>query len=142
MKIIPIPSKVDFKNKFIENIPGEKFEINTALENEEYILSITPEEIKIEGGSERAVFYAKQTLKQIEAQYDKLPECKIQDKPRFPYRAFMIDSARHMQEISENQPCASERGIARCYRADYHACYGEHASGNAQNARGYIIHNI
>ncbi len=101
MKIIPIPSKVDFKNKFIENIPGEKCEINTALENEEYILSINPEEIKIEGGSERAVFYAKQTLKQIEAQYDKLPECKIQDKPRFPYRAFMIDSARHMQEISE-----------------------------------------
>ena len=101
MKIVPAPSKIEFKNDFCKTIPREKAEINSALESEEYVLTIDNESILIEGGSERALFFARQTLKQIEAQYNSLPICRIYDKPRFPYRAFMIDSARHMQEISE-----------------------------------------
>ena len=101
MKIIPVPSKIEFKNQFVDSSPVEKETVNTGLENEEYVLTIDNDSITFEGGSERAVFFAKQTLKQIQAQYDKLPICKIYDKPRYPYRAFMIDSARHMQEIDD-----------------------------------------
>ena len=101
MKIIPTPTKVEFKNQFVEALPKEVTKINNELENEEYILSIDNDSISLEGGSERAVFYAKQTLKQLDNEYDRLPICKIYDKPKYAYRAFMIDSARHMQEISE-----------------------------------------
>ena len=101
MKIIPIPSKIEFNNRFTDSRPEESVKINSAFENEEYVLSIDNSCISIEGGSERAVFYARQTLKQLDAEYEKLPICRISDKPRYPHRAFMIDSARHMQEISE-----------------------------------------
>ncbi len=94
MKIIPTPCKIQFKNEFTDNIPEEKCSINSSLENEEYTLSITNESINIEGGSEKAVFFAKQTLKQIKAQYDRLPICTVEDKPRYPHRAFMTTILR------------------------------------------------
>lgn len=101
MKIIPAPIKVESSDELANTNLKEETRINSSLENEEYILEITKNSLIIEGGSERAVFYAKQTVNQIALQYDALPVCKIHDKPRFPYRGFMIDSARHMQEISE-----------------------------------------
>ena len=101
MKIIPAPLEAEFSGDYVHSKPEEKIKINPSLENEEYVLTIDNGALEIEGGSEKAVFYAQQTVKQIALQGDGLPICKIHDKPRFPYRGFMIDSARHMQSIDE-----------------------------------------
>ncbi len=101
MKIIPAPFEAEFKNEYVCDSVNENVVINTQLEKEEYILNVTKDTINIEGGSDNAVFYARQTLKQLSVQQERIPVCTVHDKPRFAYRGFMIDSARHMQEIDE-----------------------------------------
>ena len=101
MKLIPTPLKAEFYEGYASQTAKENITINPSLEKEEYILTITSDSVNIESASEKGVFYARQTLKQIAMQSERLPICKIHDKPRFEYRGFMIDSARHMQEIDE-----------------------------------------
>ena len=77
------------------------FEKNDALEDEEYHLEITKEKILVSAKGEKGFFYGKQTLKQLSFLKETVPCLMIKDKPRYPYRAFMIDSSRHMQTIDE-----------------------------------------
>lgn len=71
-----------------------------GLEREEYLLEINDSNIQISASQCEGAFYAIQTLRQLlvngkEDGYYKLPDCLIQDKPRFKYRGFMLDEARH-----------------------------------------------
>ena len=78
---------------------------DAALQAEAYQLAILPEqEVKIRASSGRGVFYALQTLQQlIMAGYRPgvdgvVLECvQIMDAPRFVWRGFMLDEARHFQ---------------------------------------------
>lgn len=102
MKIIPKPLKIEFNNRFSDNTDFKLSKcIDDNLDAEEYVLKITGSEIIISGGSDRALFYADKTLEQIKAQYSSLPICKICDKPKYAYRSFMIDCARHMFDVAE-----------------------------------------
>ncbi len=74
---------------------------------EGYKINVLPGEIRIAGGSPCGVFYAFQTLRQllppeIENKFRtdrpwQVPEVEIEDYPRFEYRGFMLDVARHFQ---------------------------------------------
>lgn len=82
--------------------------ISSDLETEEYELAITGNgHIKIAGGSEAALGFAEQTLRQIIAQGKKekgeiiLPVLKIRDKPAFRYRGAMLDCSRHFWTVEE-----------------------------------------
>lgn len=87
--------------------PQGKGSISIALDNalaeEAYRLSITNRGVEIVGGGYGGTFNGVQTLFQLlpSSIYDKslsLPVavecCKVDDAPRFPYRAFMLDVAR------------------------------------------------
>lgn len=101
MKIIPIPKSVAYSDKSVK-IKEKAAEIDGALEKEEYILNICDDgAVRIKAGSESGIFYAEQTLKQIEKEGELCPVCTIKDKPDFEYRSFMLDCARHIIEIDE-----------------------------------------
>lgn len=80
-----------------------------SLAAEGYTLDISPENIIIQAGGAAGAFYAVQTLKQIvpvqayETPIDlkrlKLPTLKIEDTPKFAYRGFMLDCARHFWDV-------------------------------------------
>lgn len=120
MKIIPKPFKVEFDNKFVNSNPEKKEKINSDLSEEEYLINIDDNNFEVEGGSEKALFYAEQTVKQIALQYDKLPICKIHDKPRFSYRGFMLDSARHMQSIKEIKKIIDAMSLLKFNKFHWH----------------------
>lgn len=96
-----MPNKITFLGGKTEVDPEKLVcEIDGSLGNEEYILTVEKENLKLTGGSERAVFYGKQTLRQL----GRVSPCvKIEDKPAFPYRGFMLDTARHMFSIEDTK---------------------------------------
>lgn len=80
--------------------------LNGTLGTEGYSLSVSKGEVKILAASPAGVFYGIQTLLQLfppEIYSDKvadgikwnLPLVQITDKPRFPWRGFLLDVSRH-----------------------------------------------
>lgn len=68
--------------------------LNLELGEEGYILDVTQSKILITAASEKGVFYAKQTLRQI-IDENGVRIVYIKDKPRFPYRGFHLDISRN-----------------------------------------------
>ena len=71
--------------------------IDDNIKNAEgYTLSVSKDSAVICGKDEAGVFYGVQSLKQLLFQGElTLPEIKIEDYPRFPYRGFMLDCGRY-----------------------------------------------
>ena len=101
LDVIPAPQKVDFGKGTCSlaetgGLDAVKTGISKALAAEEYTIKISPKGIRVKGGSEAGVFYAFQTLRQMQDSYgDALPCCKIKDAPRYSWRGFMLDESRH-----------------------------------------------
>jgi len=83
----------------------EKCESDSKEGPESYRIEITHENIRIKGGSGSGGFYGVVTLWEILASaasgtQKSLYPLIVEDKPRFPWRGLMLDSARHMQSVS------------------------------------------
>lgn len=78
-----------------------------ALGEEGYYLEVDADKVTLTARCAAGVFYGVQTLFQlvVSAQNNgharQIPCVSIRDQPRFPWRGFMLDSARHMQSVSE-----------------------------------------
>ncbi len=101
VQIIPAPQKVSPAKgtcdlAAIGGIQAAGTSTSAKLPAEGYVLKVTPKKISIKGGSEAGVFYAFQTLRQMQYVYgEQIPCCKIEDSPRFGWRGFMLDESRH-----------------------------------------------
>lgn len=70
------------------------------IASEGYVLDITPEKVVIKASTEAGVFYGVQSLIQMmkngsKDNVIKMACQKIEDSPRFPWRSYMLDEARH-----------------------------------------------
>lgn len=102
INIIPKPNKAKlYKGK--RKISDEDFELikSDALPDEGYEILIDSQKAVITYNSESGLFYARQSLAQLKNPDGSYPHVAISDAPRFGYRAFMIDSARHKQTVDE-----------------------------------------
>ncbi|BDD01191.1 beta-N-acetylhexosaminidase [Persicobacter psychrovividus] len=75
-----------------------RYQQDDSQKDEGYQLVINNGVATIRSKDERGKFYAQQTLKQLQFAQDGkayLPNCEITDYPRFGYRGFMLDEARH-----------------------------------------------
>lgn len=78
--------------------------IDPDIEGDEtYILKITPTGVTLASAAEEGLFRGRQTLRQLAflAHDGKLACCRIEDSPRYRYRSFMLDSARHMPSVRQ-----------------------------------------
>jgi hexosaminidase len=70
---------------------------------EGYVLEIAPTGIRIAARAQAGLFYGGVSLWQLlsagEGLPASLPALRIEDQPRFAWRGFMLDSARHMQSV-------------------------------------------
>ena len=81
--------------------------VDKTLAEEEYLLDITKKGVVIKGGSEKAVFYGLQSLRQVvlhakqSGMKVKVACQTIKDKPHFGYRGGMLDVCRHFFTVEE-----------------------------------------
>ncbi len=101
MRLIPQPEKIEVFSAVSQRNCIDCFERVSGFSDEEYELIVTPESIIVKASCDKGFFYAEQTLKQIIELYTRVPCLVIRDKPRYAYRGFMIDCARHMFSLDQ-----------------------------------------
>ena len=103
MNLIPkINGKVSLTGavcRYEDSIPIT-VESSGSIPREGYILTVAPEEIRIEAGDSAGAFYARQTLEQLAREGD-IPYGRYEDAPKFPFRSFMLDVSRHFFGVDE-----------------------------------------
>lgn len=99
LDVIPAPSSVSFAEGVCDAGSAKmKTVFSKKLGSEAYEMIITPSKITVKAGGEAGSFYANQTLVQLKENYGSaIPCCTIKDAPRFEWRGFMLDEARHYQ---------------------------------------------
>lgn len=70
-----------------------------TLAADEYKLTVTDKNVKMLVGGAQAAIYGAQSLIQLAGMNGEVCQCDIHDKPRYKWRGFMLDSARHFQPI-------------------------------------------
>ena len=95
-----MPNKIKYLGGETKTDSAPVISVSEKLGEEEYILTVDENGIKLTGGSEKAVFYGRQTLRQLG---DKCPCVVIEDKPAFPYRGFMLDTVRHIFSVEDTK---------------------------------------
>ena len=95
----------------VQTAPKSKNSISLYLDKgvaeEAYSLEVTKAGIVIKGGSEKAVFYGLQSLRQVVLHANHkgtkiAVECMtVKDKPHFGYRGGMLDVCRHMFSVED-----------------------------------------
>ena len=80
--------------------------LNPEFGRESWRLQVSQAGISICGGDEAGVFYALQALTQVAAaasisgpSHAEIEYGTVKDSPRFPWRGFMLDPARHFQSV-------------------------------------------
>lgn len=109
-------------------------QLNSSLKNslgeEGYKLVINPKSLIIEGSTDTGLFYGIQTLRHIlppDFESKANPEQKvalhaltITDKPRFKWRSFMLDEARHFKGIVEVKRLLDQMALLKMNRFHWH----------------------
>jgi hexosaminidase len=117
-------STINFFNNYLKNVYGFQLKVvQNAINNyisfvtptfihkpdneERYTLNIANNKIQIQGDGQAGTFYGMQTLIQLlpttlnlKSKTVNLPNCSIQDQPRFAYRGMHLDVSRHFFPIS------------------------------------------
>ena len=105
VNIIPYPQSVEmtetvFNKKYLDKV---KFVESKELPAEAYELHVLKKKVVVVASDEAGRFYALQTLKQL-AEADVMYCGVIKDEPRYEWRGFMFDEARHffgMEKVKE-----------------------------------------
>ena len=82
--------------KLVPEVPGAKLN-----QEEAYRLVVTPKGIQVEAVTEKGVYWALQTLRQLEEKKGRYEACEIVDWPAFKIRGFMHDIGRSYLPMDE-----------------------------------------
>lgn len=93
--LLPLPRKLSLQSGYATSKRTSRKASATPLPPEGYRLVITPRGTTVEATSEAGFFYARQTLRQLDAQFpDARPCLTIEDWPVYPVRGFYHDVTR------------------------------------------------
>ncbi len=88
----------DSPKQFIINVQEKPEGKRKPIEDESYSLKVSSHKIILEANTIYGALWGMETLSQladIEENVIKIPACKIEDNPRYPWRGLMIDVCRH-----------------------------------------------
>ncbi len=96
----------DFGKKLKMEADGSQVQLreNEHMGKESYKLTITPENISIEGGSAQAVLFGIQSLRQLILEEGGdliIPSVEVEEEPAFGYRGMHLDVGRHFYDVDQ-----------------------------------------
>ena len=102
----------------------------SELGDEGYALSVNADGVVVRAFRPAGAFYACQTLRQMLPAPGKggvpgprtLPLADIEDRPRFPWRGFMLDSSRHFQDGAFVRRLLDALAFYKINRLHWHLC--------------------
>ena len=125
INIVPRPNSVTYTGGIVcKTAFNNVFEYTVSdpkLGNEGYRLKVEPSSITITANTEKGLFYARKTLEQLKNS-GTIPCVTIEDTPRFSYRGFMLDSARHMQSVEEIKKLIDVAALIKFNTFHWHLC--------------------
>ncbi|MFG0251039.1 MAG: beta-N-acetylhexosaminidase [Phycisphaeraceae bacterium JB051] len=92
------------------------------------IISIKQNQIQISATDQAGLFYAMQSLVQligVAGPSGQIPCCTITDYPRYAWRGFMLDSARHFQSVQWIKRHIDRMAAIKLNRLHWHLCDDE-----------------
>ena len=101
LSIIPAPTVAGYLQGYTKAQEKVNEVYESRIPPEGYSLHIE-NSITLKASTKAGFFYGNQTLSQIKSQCGQnLQNCHIEDSPKYKYRGFMIDSARHFFTVKE-----------------------------------------
>lgn len=121
MRIIPQPLKIKENTGFSSLRKINEYILDTSIRNDEaYRLEISANSIKAYARTMKGHYYARVTLRQLCTIYNEVPCCVIEDSPRYEYRGFMIDCARHMFTVKELEKMIDAASLVKFNKFHWH----------------------
>ncbi len=97
---------------------------NTNIkETEGYLLSVSPNKIRIEASSQKGCFYGLQSLIQLltfSGESGKISCQIIEDSPRYSWRGFMLDESRHFFGTDEVKKILDQMAFLKLNKFHWH----------------------
>lgn len=119
--IVPRPAQVThYGGRYDETKHPLEYRADPSLPAEGYNITLRETGGTVTYADESGRFYASQTLRQLRKADGTLPCVNIADAPRYFYRAFMVDSARHMQSIAELKTLIEAAAFLKFNRFHWH----------------------
>ncbi len=97
---------------------------DSSFDKAEYRLSVTAHSVNLQAVSPTGLFYAVQTLRQLlpptveanslQNETWSIPACEVRDAPRFAWRGFMLDVARHFFPPADIKRCIDLLALYKC----------------------------
>ena len=111
IRVIPAPAEMQVQDGYFKVTDKSrqnmvfKLDPKCGLPEEGYRLEVTRSRVKAVASSPAGLFYARQTLMQLEMAdqvgHDVIPCVKITDYPRFRWRGYMVDASRHFLSVEK-----------------------------------------
>lgn len=100
--LVPMPQKAALRPGRCQSNARTVQTIDETMPTEAYKITLSENEATIRAGSAAGRFYAEKTLEQLRFRHSNgVPCMEIEDAPRYPYRSFHIDTARHFVPVEE-----------------------------------------
>ena len=123
---VPIPAGISVKGKERHPVPDPFsdpicWEHDPAIRQDEgYRIRVDKGRATVFANTQSGRFYAQQTLLQLRNASRTLPDFEVSDAPRFPYRGFMIDCARHFFSVEELKKMIDAAALYKLNRFHWH----------------------
>ncbi|MBO5596457.1 MAG: family 20 glycosylhydrolase [Bacteroidales bacterium] len=107
LQIIPAPVQMEERPGTFKITEKSRSKMEFVLEPdcglpaEGYTLEVTRSHVRAVASTEAGLFYARETLRQLEEPGKRIPCVKITDYPRFRWRGFHLDPCRHFLPVED-----------------------------------------
>lgn len=119
LPVIPMPQEVSLDGGIARENAKIVTVVDAGLPPEGYAIKSTRGRIEVRGGSDAGNFYALQTISQMK-EHGGVRTGEIRDFPRYQWRGFMLDEARHFSGKERVKFILDEMGRLKMNRFHWH----------------------